>query len=837
MRTDTLSADASIPALEKRVRDLESALVLERQLRRQEKKAITEREKRLARVPSPANPVQDDTTGGEKTQYIPSAIRSSSRAGNTPPPPPSDAEPSLVWPPPKGTPLALPVGFRLHEYRIDSVLGQGGFGITYLASDVNLNVNVAIKEYLPADVADRATDKSVHPRSELDMEFYQAWLDSFLVEARTLATFRHPNIVRVARFFEANHTAYMVLDYERGRPLKTWWPKHKNLPESDLVALLQPLLDGLALVHEAGYLHRDIKPDNIYVRREDGSLVLLDFGSAKRTGGGTEETDSVFTPGYAPIEQYGGNDQGPWTDIYAFGATLYWMISGKKPTPAPMREGGDEPQPSAEEAGRGHYSVEFLRAIDWAMQLEPKDRPQNVQAFRQMLFAAHAGSFGLQEALSLREAEKPMVVESLQTLRDVPSLVQRRISNMWRDLARPGSWRMAVKMTLAMVFAALVPMLITAYYNLNAGVDSTAAAELRNLERIAQSTAGRVAQLVADNRHLADFLGTDEDFIEILRQPSPALTTSVNAKLQNMEKTNPDTDLLMLMNAEGTAVLSSDPGVTGRNLKFRQYFKEAMAGHSYMTSVVVGASAGLPGVYYSKPVFNAEHKAIGAVVLRIKGSTIAGILDPVGGSSGIVPFMIDGDGVLVEYPDKSKLYRSLMPLPKEKVAEIISDQRFRRDHIDSMNIPGLAQSMVGAKAAGNISYFSPLSGAEEIAGYAPVQGSNWVVGITESRAQFEAPLHQLFNNVLYSVVLVGLIFVVFAILFARSFVRPITRLTDAAEALKAGDYDKANVTVTSTDELGKLARTFNVMIDVLRQRDRERKAARRGKQASGAVQK
>lgn len=823
-----LGADTTPAALEKRVRELESALTLERRLRRQEKKAITEREQRLrAQVAAPVVVVKEEVVAAsDKTLFVAPAARAPTGEADA-----AASDRSLVWPPPKGAPLALPVGFRLHEYRIDSVLGQGGFGITYLATDVNLNVKVAIKEYLPADVADRSSDKSVHPRTAQDMDFYQVWLDSFLVEARTLATFRHQNIVRVARFFEANHTAYMVLDYERGKPLKTWWQKHKDLPESDLVALLQPLLDGLVLVHEAGYLHRDIKPDNIYVRREDGSLVLLDFGSAKRTGGGIEETDSVFTPGYAPIEQYGGTDQGPWTDIYAFGATLYWMISGTKPTPAPMREDGDDPQPSAEEVGKGRYSPEFLRAIDWAMQLEPTKRPQSVQAFTQMLFAAHAGSFGLQEALRLREAEKPMVAESLQTLRDVPRLLQRRLSHLGSDLLRPASWRMAVKMTLAMVFAALVPMLITADYNLSGGVASTSASELRNLERIAQSTAGRIAQLVADNRHLADFLGTDEDFIEVLRQPTPALSSSVSAKLQNMEKTNPDTDLLMLMNAEGTAVMSSDPGVTGRNLKFRQYFKEAMAGKSYMTSIVVGASQGLPGVYYSKPVFNAAHQAIGAVVLRIKGSTIAGILDTVRAGSALLPFMIDGDGVVVEYPDKRMLYRSLMPLPKDKIAEIVADQRFRRDRIDSMNSPDLAKAMVGASSTGNIIYYSSLSGTEEIAGYAPVQGSNWVVGVSESRADFEAPLRQLFNNVMYSVVLVGLIFVVFAVLFARSFVRPIIRLTDAAEALKAGDYDKANVTVTSTDELGRLARTFNVMIDVLRQRDRERRAGRRGKQA------
>ena len=134
--------------------------------------------------------------------------------------------------------------------------------------------------------------------------------------------------------------------------------------------------------------------------------------------------------------------------------------------------------------------------------------------------------------------------------------------------------------------------------------------------------------------------------------------------------------------------------------------------------------------------------------------------------------------------------------------------------------------MVGAKKPGNISYLSTLSGNEEHAGYAPVAGHNWVVGITESRTSFEAPLQKLFSNVLASVALVGLLFLVLAVLFARSIVRPIARLTEAANALKEGDYERANIKVTSNDEIGRLARTFNVMIDVLRQREREKRRGR-----------
>jgi serine/threonine protein kinase len=199
---------------------------------------------------------------------------------------------------------ALPPQTVLHEYRIEQVLGAGGFGITYRARDTNLDKDVAIKEYLPGELAMRAPDGNVVAQATGHEAGYKWGLERFLQEARTLAKFSHPHIVRVLRYFEANATAYMVMDYEKGDPLKVVLQHDPQPAEAKLKALITPLLDGLAAVHATGFLHRDIKPDNIFVRA-DSSPVLIDFGAARQAmGGETRSLTAILTPGFAPLEHY-----------------------------------------------------------------------------------------------------------------------------------------------------------------------------------------------------------------------------------------------------------------------------------------------------------------------------------------------------------------------------------------------------------------------------------------------------------------------------------------------------------------------------------------------------
>ena len=275
---------------------------------------------------------------------------------------------------------ALPNGYTLQEYRIESMLGIGGFGVTYLAHDNNLNTKVAIKEYLPGDFATRNDDHSVKPKSERARESFDWGLKAFVEESRTLATFRHPNIVRVMRFFEANATAYMVMEFIAGTPLK-----RTNLDQAGLLRIVMPLLDGLDTIHQAGYLHRDIKPPNIFIRN-DGSPILIDFGSARMKATVNKELTAIVSPGFSPLEQYHSHGrQGPWTDLYALAGVMYWLVTGKKPVEAAARVGTD-PMPAV--AGTGdsmYYSKHFLSAIDWALRVQETERPQSVTEWRTAL--------------------------------------------------------------------------------------------------------------------------------------------------------------------------------------------------------------------------------------------------------------------------------------------------------------------------------------------------------------------------------------------------------------------------------------------------------------------
>ena len=276
-------------------------------------------------------------------------------------------------------------------YRIERVLGQGGFGVTYLATDTNLDHLVALKEYLPSSLVRRTHEKTITPITARSQEEYERGLNSFLREARTLVKFRHPNIVRVMSVFEANGSAYLVMEYEQGVEFRDYVRQQRDLGEIELIDLFLSIINGLEQVHQTGYLHRDIKPVNLIIR-DNGSPVLLDFGSSRRVDSDGDNT-SFVSAGYTALEQYGagaGLEVGPWTDIYALGGTLYYAITGESPVSPVSRlaahvRGGNDPLRPALEAGAGRYSPDFLKTIDWALSFQTGDRPATLAAWRESL--------------------------------------------------------------------------------------------------------------------------------------------------------------------------------------------------------------------------------------------------------------------------------------------------------------------------------------------------------------------------------------------------------------------------------------------------------------------
>lgn len=287
---------------------------------------------------------------------------------------------------------ALSQGFVVHWYEIDQVIGNGGFGITYLAHDQNLGRPVAIKEYMPEEFAVRVDGNTVQPRTKDKKGLYEWGLDRFIVEARILAQFNHPNIIRVLSVFEENNTAYMVMEYARGRDLAKIFKTEGVLSQEQLLDIFIPIVDGLVLVHNEHFIHRDIKPANIYIDTNN-KPVLLDFGSARQSiSGKTRPLTNILTYGYAPYEQYSEDygEQGPWTDIYSLGACFYVGITGKKPVDALTRGGGllkdgFDPYEPLSILLKGRYPDYFLGAIDNALMFKAAQRPQDVLTWASML--------------------------------------------------------------------------------------------------------------------------------------------------------------------------------------------------------------------------------------------------------------------------------------------------------------------------------------------------------------------------------------------------------------------------------------------------------------------
>jgi len=284
---------------------------------------------------------------------------------------------------------ALPAGTPFGALEILRTVGVGGFGIVYLAQDHSLQRLVAVKEYMPGQLAQRGTGSQVSLRSSSHQDTFEIGRRSFVNEARLLARFDHRSLLKVYQFWEANGTAYMAMPFLQGKTLKQVRQEMSGPPnDAFMLKVLLPLLDGLRLLHDESVYHRDIAPDNILLPDGGGDPILLDFGAARHAiGDRTQMFTAILKPSFAPIEQYGeaaGLRQGPWTDLFALGAVAHYLILGRPPAVSTTRAVSDSYQPLAGMALPG-LSTTVLAAIDWSLRVRPQDRPQSVDEMRAAL--------------------------------------------------------------------------------------------------------------------------------------------------------------------------------------------------------------------------------------------------------------------------------------------------------------------------------------------------------------------------------------------------------------------------------------------------------------------
>jgi hypothetical protein len=376
------------------------------------------------------------------------------------------------------------------SYRIRRIVGAGGFGITYEAEDLSLGTRVALKEYYPADFGDRDTTLSVHPKSHRHRKAFEWGRDNFLNEARMLARFEHPSIVRVTRIFLTNATAYMVMRFEEGQSFAGWLKALDRPPtQGELDALIKPLLDAVEIMHSKDFLHRDIAPDNIIVRA-DGTPVLLDFGAARRAVAEiSRRMTGIVKAGYSPHEQYSSDSrlQGPWSDIYALGATLYLAVTGRPPEEATLRVDQDHMPSALQAASRDRYRQSFLAAIDACLKVRYAERPQSVAEIRPML---------LDKSNPTGRVTKPLAL---------PRPVNPRSFRRWTAMAAG---------IVAMLGGALGGYHFMQYSNADAVRRAANEARLggaarveRNPQRLHDAKQEQEARLEAETKRLADVAG------------------------------------------------------------------------------------------------------------------------------------------------------------------------------------------------------------------------------------------------------------------------------------------------------------------------------------------
>jgi len=436
----------------------------------------------------------------------------------------------------------------------------------------------------------------------------------------------------------------------------------------------------------------------------------------------------------------------------------------------------------------------------------------------------------------------------------------RLFVNRWRWSWNPARWKIAPKLSAALLAASLLPMSLTAFYNLRQSLYTVKMAEYKNLELLAKSVAARLDQLLIDTQRVGIQMASARDIVQFAgsvaakEPPEKQNYWRILAAeaIANVRNSNPDYFSVFLLDRTGRCLVSTNPSNIGKSYAFRNYFQEARQGKLYISEWTVGSTTGQPGIFLSVPVVaKGTRNLLGVVVIKLRSEAVGRLLTSLNQKEGGSAFLVDQNGIVIAHTDRRWVYRSLLPLSPVQLRTIDPKVQFGLDRIESLNLPVLARSLqlpsaptaassavplppitptatpnqstmeLGPPSFGNIAYRSPFTGKTEIVGMSALDMRPWRLAITEPESVFVTPLNALAHRTTASVFLVGGAVALLALALARSIVRPLHLLTRAAQELRMGQFDRAHVDIQGTDELGLLAATFNQMVSGLRERERE----------------
>lgn len=386
----------------------------------------------------------------------------------------------------------------------------------------------------------------------------------------------------------------------------------------------------------------------------------------------------------------------------------------------------------------------------------------------------------------------------------------------------PKSWSVGFKLALIILVISVPAAFISTYIAVQTSLQQVRESELNKLQQIATTIAGQIHQNQELHAAFARYLSREPRLLPVLKVPeNDTLRIEITGRLKTVMATNAEVELLMLMTSKGQVLTSSDPDLVGRNFAFREYFKVAVQGRPFVTSIIVGSVAGNSGVFFSNPIFDQKGDVLGVMVVKMRSDSYSKLILEASNDPTLEPFLIDGDGVVIYHKNPNVLYRSLVPLDDRTQRIIAQDKRFRKDRIESLGLLSLSRALQQTRSKGFVEYIDPKE-VPSIAGFAPVKGTDWTVVVSESKAVFSAPLERQFRNFLVIMGGVSAIVLLLTLLLSRVFVSPIRVMARAAGEVEKGNYEAATTNIDSGDEVGQLSRAFDGMLVGIRDREKVR---------------